>query len=87
MFQFFKVRQRLSEVEDRLRKAEGDLAQAKLDWDELYEKTRHMMGRVAKRAALVTSADEAPEATPLSRREQINAAILQRRRGIRAVED
>lgn len=85
MFGWFRQARRLSELEERLEKAERGLASAQLDWDELYEKMRRLMGRVTKRAAVVEEA-EAEETMPQDNADRISAQIRARRRGIRSVE-
>lgn len=53
-----EVLRRVQELEERLEKAERSLANAQLDWDDLYEKMRRLYGRIAKRQG------EAPDASP-----------------------
>ena len=54
MFGFgcLKALKRVKELEERFEKLEHRLVQTDLDWDELYDKCRHLMGRVAKRDSL-----------------------------------
>lgn len=87
MFEFFRHAKRLSALEERLEIAERELQSSKLDWDELYEKMRRMLGRVQKRAALVEQADQADDAPERPSSDQISEQIRARRRGVRIVRD
>lgn len=66
-----KINQKISDMEERLEIVEKHLKTAILDWDELYDKTRRALGRMAKRAkvdAPINSPEEegveVPEAPP-----------------------
>ena len=91
MFGWLRQARRLTLAEDRLRTVERDLADAKLDWDSLYEQMRKLLGRVSKRAAVLASAEEPAEgqegaADPtLDRLDPVSRAIKLRRRGVRVV--
>ena len=66
VFSFFKAIRSLGEHEERLDKLEAFQKSAVLDWDELYDKCRHLMGRVAKERArmeaLQVPSQEEPDA-------------------------
>lgn len=48
-----EARNRLDDLEDRFRKLSRDFEALELEWNTAYDKLRHMMGRVAKRAELL----------------------------------
>ena len=92
MFDSFKTRQRLSEVEEGLEKLRRQFAQLDVSWMDTLDKLRTMMGRIVKdreraeraRAEMpdveAAGVEPTPEANSLStRQQQINAAILARR--------
>lgn len=57
MFDGFKGLRRINEHQERIEKLERNLHALELEWENTYDKVRHMMGRIAKRAALVQNAD------------------------------
>ena len=53
------LRKRLSEAETKLERLEREIKSIQLDWENTYDKMRHMMGRMAKRAeAMHAEAEE-----------------------------
>jgi hypothetical protein len=48
-----KLKKRCEDLEERLEKAERTLASLDLEFNELYDKTRHALGRMAKRPAMM----------------------------------
>lgn len=93
MWGFFAGR-RLNRLEERLEKVENDLRTANLDFDELYQKCRKLLGRTVKERGMIESAQEekqsGPQVVPASgsmggplteRQKQIQQQILRRRAG------
>jgi hypothetical protein len=84
---------RLSRLEERCEKLEQDLRTANLDFDELYQKCRKLLGRTVKERASIEAHTETPEGPrvlsqagvtrgPLTERQrQIQQEILKRRAG------
>lgn len=81
-------------LEERLEKCEAELRTANLDWDELYQKCRKLMGRTVKERASIEAHTEEKEPAPLpfetrgngvgqltERQKQIQQQILRRRAG------
>ena len=77
-----------AEVEERLGQLEREMKRLTLEWTDAYDRLKHMMGRVAKRSALLEKAEEstvvehgveipAPGLTP--RLQTIQSRILRRR--------
>lgn len=88
MFDSFRVKRRLGEVEEALAKVKRDFSALELEWTDTLDKIKRMMGRVAKRAEVVEKAEEGEEAIQLDRppglsqrQASINAQIIARRRG------
>ncbi len=52
---------KLSRLEERLEKLESDLRSATLDFDELYQKCRKLLGRTVKERASIEAAQERKE--------------------------
>jgi outer membrane protein TolC len=52
------------DLDARLRKAERDLSDLRLEWENAYEQLRRMMGRVSKRAAELDKREEKPADLP-----------------------
>ena|SRR5258708_7417833 len=52
---------RVSRLEERLEKLESDLKSATLDFDELYEKCRKLLGRTVKERVSIESAHQSKE--------------------------
>jgi len=63
VFAFFAGR-RLSSLEDRIEKLENELRTANLDWDNLYQMCRKLLGRTVKERASIESSQEAKAGTP-----------------------
>jgi hypothetical protein len=91
MWGFFAGR-RLSHLEERIEKLEVSLRQANLDFDELYQKCRKLLGRTVKERAIVDAHTEqaGPVAVPsqptrgpllTDRQREIQQHILRRRAG------
>lgn len=57
----FARARRVSELEEELRKVKLDLRDVKLEWENTYDKLRHLMGRIAKRSAIMQSESTLPE--------------------------
>lgn len=76
-----KCKQDYDVLRDRLETVERQVKRAELDWDELYEKMRRLLGRINKRAE--RSTDEPAAATPPVRR--LSAAEFFANRGHRAL--
>ena len=49
-----------AEVEERLGRLEREMKQLTLEWTDAYDRLKHMMGRVAKRAANLERLEDAP---------------------------
>jgi hypothetical protein len=48
-----RFEKRLRELEEKAEKLERDIRSIALDWENTYDKMRHMMGRIAKRAEMM----------------------------------
>lgn len=64
-----KINQKISDMEERLEIVEKHLKTAILDWDELYDKTRRALGRMAKRAKV-----DAPLTQPEDEEAEVSSA-------------
>lgn len=62
MFGTGKQKARIEELENDLRKLRADFKALEFEWSNVYDKMRHLMGRIAKRADVVESASNV--ATP-----------------------
>ncbi len=49
-----------TEVEERLEHLERQMKALTLEWNDAYDRLKHMMGRVAKRAAILERLEESP---------------------------
>lgn len=86
---WFSSVSRLRRLEERIEKLEADLRTANLDWDELYQKCRKLLGRTVKEREKVER--ESPEilssepqaltsvSTLSPRQFELNQMILNRR--------
>jgi phage-related minor tail protein len=81
-----------AEVEERLGALERQMKALTLEWNDAYDRIRHMMGRVAKRAAYLDKQEAAPTmiehgvevpTTLNPRLAAIQAKILNRRSGLK----
>lgn len=61
MFESFKAKKRLSELEERVETLERTCKQVRLEWDDAYERMIKLQQRITKRAQVVERA-EAEEA-------------------------
>ena len=91
VFRFLRTQKRLEELEDSMGRIESALKKLTVEWDETYEKFRHLHFRVSKRVKAleqvevpeidqdvpVESGPAAPQLTP--RQIEANARILARR--------
>lgn len=80
MFGFARV-SKVRDLEERLRKVEGELQRTLLDAEALFEKARSLLGRTVKRTAL--AADAPPDDGRPPNVDPISWRILQSRRGKR----
>ena len=55
---------RLADLEERMDTLERKHRSLDGEWAEWYDKSRHMMGRLAKRAAIMQESTEEPEEAP-----------------------
>jgi hypothetical protein len=69
MFDSFRVKRRVSDLEEEVSKLKRKFAELELDWNNTYDKMRSMMGRIAKRADVVDNAarTERPESEGVDR--------------------
>lgn len=65
MFGHVSVKTRVSELENALAKALGEIKSLRMEWEDAYEKLARMMGRISKRAASLEKA-EAEEPVPVN---------------------
>ncbi len=92
MFESFRVRRRVQELEDDFAKLRRDYNSLELEWNNTLDKLRAMMGRIAKRAEVAekaaqpSSSEEAGATPPAAgarfltpRQLQIQQQILRRR--------
>lgn len=82
MFGFARI-SRVRDLEERLRKVEGELQRTLLDAEALFEKARSLLGRTVKRAGLAAAPDEEPRDGRPSNVDPISWRIIQRRAGPR----
>ena len=93
MFWTTKQQEQIIKLEESFAKLRRDFQGLELEWSNVYDKMRHLMGRIAKRADVVESGKpigEEPEmpnvdgtgvpSTLSARATQAQAAILARRR-------
>lgn len=52
---WFSSSSRLRRLEERVEKLEADLRSGNLDWDELYQKCRKLLGRTVKERETITA--------------------------------
>jgi hypothetical protein len=50
VFETFKAKKRLLALEERIDTLQREFRALQLEWEDSYDKLRHMMGRVSKRA-------------------------------------
>lgn len=87
MFETPRVRRRLSDVEETLERLEGKFKALELTWENSYAKFLSIVQRISKKAEAIEQlsqvAEEGEGATGprpvMSRAEQLQAEILQRR--------
>ncbi len=70
LFRHLKENRRLTEHEDRLDRLERAFKVLEGQWDDTYDRMRHMMGRIVKRAAVIEK-HEAQEAEQTAEREPL----------------
>lgn len=67
LFRRLQESKALRELQDRLETVERDVKRLRLEWEDSYDRLRHIMGRLNKRAAREQQADgeqPTPEPTP-----------------------
>lgn len=62
VFRFLRTQKRLEELEESLERIEGSLKKLMLEWDDTYEKFRHLHFRVSKRVKQLDAAGQADAA-------------------------
>jgi hypothetical protein len=91
LFQRKLTPQQWSEIQDRLEKLERAMKTLNLEWEDAYDRLKHMMSRVAKRAARMEEAEQGTVVehgvrvpNPLNPRlAAIQQKILERRAGLK----
>lgn len=64
VFRFLRTQKRLEELEESIERIEGSLKKLMLEWDDTYDKFRHLHFRVSKRVKALEAAE--PDATEVS---------------------
>ena len=73
---FFKAKKSSPELEERVSTVERKLKDLELEWENAYDKIRHMMGRIAKRAATVAQSEAPTEPQYTGVEESISSSPL-----------
>lgn len=87
VFRFLRTQKRLEELEEAVERIETSMKKLMLEWDDTYDKFRHLNFRVSKRVRALDQAEEVAAepvdgegAAPLSQRQiDANNKILARR--------
>jgi exonuclease VII small subunit len=66
MWIFRRIREsrRFAELEERIEKLERGHRALDMEWSDFYDKVRHALGRITKRAAIIESAQEPDGESP-----------------------
>lgn len=90
LFGLFRRSDPSPDLEERLDALERSVKRLRLEWEDVYEKVARLMGRIAKRQALISAAETAEDAPgpperPAMALDPISQQVLARRRasGIR----
>ena len=61
MFRFLRTQKRLEEIEETLSRIESAFKKLQVEWDDTYDKFRHLQWRVTKRVRVLEGVEQAPE--------------------------
>ena len=64
LFGLFRRSEPSPDLDERLESLERSVKRLRLEWEDVYEKVARLMGRIAKRQALITQAEETAQDAP-----------------------